>query len=186
MRDACHLLIVALFFLVWPPRLSVSAEESGRTHGAAEHWAFVGPTRPSIPDKVTPLWRENPIDALIEQQRASRGLVAVDVVDPGLLLRRVHLDLTGLPPDSDDYSRFSHDHSAAAYERLVDRLLASLEHAERWARHWMDIWRYSDWYGLGSQVRNSQKHIWHWRDWIIQSLHHDKGYDSSLCKSLMH
>ena len=63
---------------------------------------------------------------------------------------------------------------------MVDRLLATRAHAERWARHWMDIWRYSDWWGLGAEVRNSQKHIWHWRDWIIESLAADAGYDGMV------
>ncbi|WP_406693706.1 DUF1549 domain-containing protein [Singulisphaera sp. Ch08] len=63
---------------------------------------------------------------------------------------------------------------------MVDRLLAGTHSAERWGRHWMDIWRYSDWWGLGAELRNSQKHIWHWRDWIIESLDADKGYDQMV------
>src|SRR5262249_7017966 len=70
------------------------------------------------------------------------------------------------------------------YKKVVDRLLASKQYGERWGRHWMDIWRYSDWWGLGTEVRNSQKHIWHWRDWIIESLNADKGYDQMLREML--
>ena len=66
----------------------------------------------------------------------------------------------------------------------MDRLLASPQYGERWARHFMDIWRYCDWYGLGAQLRNSQKHIWHWRDWIIESLNADKGYDRMIIEML--
>ena len=66
----------------------------------------------------------------------------------------------------------------------MDRLLASPRYGERWGRHWMDIWRYSDWYGFGSQIRNSQPHIWHWRDWIIESLNQDKGYDRMIVEML--
>jgi hypothetical protein len=66
----------------------------------------------------------------------------------------------------------------------VTRLLASPQYGERWGRHWMDIWRYSDWWGLGAEVRNSQKHIWHWRDWIVESLNADKGYDQMLREML--
>jgi hypothetical protein len=66
----------------------------------------------------------------------------------------------------------------------VDRLLASPQYGERWGRHWMDVWRYSDWWGLGAEVRNSQKHIWHWRDWIVASLNADKGYDQMLREML--
>ena len=67
---------------------------------------------------------------------------------------------------------------------MVDRLLASQQYGERWGRHWMDVWRYSDWWGLGAEVRNSQKHIWHWRDWIIESLNADKGYDQMVREML--
>ena len=67
---------------------------------------------------------------------------------------------------------------------MVDRLLASPQYGERWGRHWMDVWRYSDWYGLGAEVRNSQPHIWHWRDWIIESLNADKGYDRMVLEML--
>ncbi|MEZ6114554.1 MAG: DUF1549 domain-containing protein [Pirellulaceae bacterium] len=71
-----------------------------------------------------------------------------------------------------------------AYQRVVTRLLDSPQYGERWGRHWMDIWRYSDWWGLGAEVRNSQKHIWHWRDWIIESLNADTGYDQMLREML--
>ena len=76
------------------------------------------------------------------------------------------------------------DKSPQWYERTVQRLLDDPRHGERWARHWMDVWRYSDWWGLGDQLRNSQKHIWHWRDWIIESLNADKGYDQMLREML--
>ena len=70
------------------------------------------------------------------------------------------------------------------YEVIVDELLQSPRHGERWARHWMDVWRYSDSYGLGAQLRNSQKHLWHWRDWIVESLNADKGYDRMIQEML--
>ena len=66
----------------------------------------------------------------------------------------------------------------------MDELLASPQYGERWARHWMDVWRYSDWYGLDKQLRNSQKHIWHWRDWIIESLNDGKGFDRMIQEML--
>jgi hypothetical protein len=79
---------------------------------------------------------------------------------------------------------FLADESSAAYDKVVDRLLARPEYGERWGRHLMDIYRYSDWWGLGAEVRNSQKHIWHWRDWIIESLNSDKPYDQMIRESL--
>ena len=74
--------------------------------------------------------------------------------------------------------------SPDAYEKVVDRLLASPRYGERWGRHWMDVWRYSDWAGWGKQVRDSQPHIWHWRDWIVESLNGDKPYDRMVVEML--
>ena len=75
---------------------------------------------------------------------------------------------------------FLADDSVDAYEKVVERLLASPRYGERWGRHWMDVWRYSDWAGWGQQVRDSQPHIWHWRDWIIESLNEDRPYDEMV------
>jgi hypothetical protein len=79
---------------------------------------------------------------------------------------------------------FLNDDSSNAYEQVVDRLLASPQYGERWARHWMDVWRYSDWSGYQQEVRNSARHIWRWRDWIIESLNADKGYDRMVVEML--
>ncbi|MHC5544051.1 DUF1549 domain-containing protein, partial [Singulisphaera rosea] len=79
---------------------------------------------------------------------------------------------------------FVDDDSEDTYERLVDRLLASPRFGERWGRHWMDIWRYSDWAGFGAEVRESQPHIWRWRDWIVTSLNRDKPYDAMIREML--
>ena len=81
---------------------------------------------------------------------------------------------------------FLADNSKDAYEKVVDKLLASPRYGERWGRHWMDIWRYSDWYGwrAQNQVRYSQRHIWHWRDWIVESVNKDKGYDEMIVEML--
>jgi hypothetical protein len=96
----------------------------------------------------------------------------------------VYLDLVGLPPGREELAAFAADTSPDAYEKVVDRLLSSPQYGERWGRHWMDVWRYSDWWGLGAEVRNSQKHIWHWRDWIVESLNADTGYDEMLREML--
>ena len=103
-----------------------------------------------------------------------------------VLLRRLHLDLTGLPPTPEQLRFFLEDRSDGAYEKVVDRLLDSPHYGERWGRHWMDVWRYSDWYGLRGfgLVQNSQRHLWHWRDWIIESLNEDKGYDRMILEML--
>jgi hypothetical protein len=98
----------------------------------------------------------------------------------------VYLDLVGLNPTPDEQKAFLDDTAPGAYERLVDRLLADPRHGERWARHWMDVWRYSDWAGWadGNQVRDSKPHIWRWRDWIVGALNADKPYDRMVTEML--
>lgn len=150
-----------------------------------EHWAFRAPVRPTLPQLRNPKPDiRNPIDAFLAVEWEKRGLTPQRPADRSLLLRRVYLDLIGLPPTRDEIQAFLADKSADAYEKVVDRLLGSKQYGERWGRHWMDVWRYSDWWGLGAEVRNSQKHIWHWRDWIIESLNADKGYDQMLREML--
>lgn len=145
-----------------------------------DHWAFKPPQRPAVPTVADPAWVRNPIDAFIAADRDAHGLAPQSPADKRLLLRRVHLDLVGLPPTREQLAAFDADQSPDAYERVVDRLLASPQYGERWGRHWMDVWRYSDWWGLGAELRNSQKHIWHWRDWIIESLNADVPYDEMV------
>jgi hypothetical protein len=148
------------------------------------HWAFQPPVKAALSKMAESEVPANPIDALLEIERARHDLQPVGSVEKSLLLRRVYLDLIGLPPTRVQMHAFLADQQPGAYERVVDELLASPQYGERWGRHFMDIWRYSDWFGLGAQVRNSQKHIWHWRDWIIESLNADKGYDQMVTEML--
>lgn len=159
-------------------------EQEAREENPADHWAFQLPRR-TVPSGTglgqgQGQSQGNAIDQLLSKEQAGRGLVILPEAHPEVLLRRVFLDLIGLPPLPEDLARFQRDSSPRAYERLVERLLASPQYGERWGRHWMDIWRYSDWYGLGAQLRFSQKHLWHWRDWIVESLNEDKGYDQMV------
>jgi hypothetical protein len=149
-----------------------------------EHWAFRTPVRPAVLSVRNAAPVRNPVDAFLAAEREKRGLTPQPPADRRLLLRRVYLDLVGLPPTREELDAFVADPSPDAYERVVDRLLDSPQYGERWGRHWMDVWRYSDWWGLGAEVRNSQKHIWHWRDWIVESLNADKGYDQMLREML--
>jgi mono/diheme cytochrome c family protein len=139
-----------------------------------EHWAFRPPVRPTIPDG-----EGNPIDRFIAVEWAKRGLKPVAESDPRLLVRRMYLDLIGLPPtpaQTDNFLSRYRQNQQIAVDQLADELLASPHYGERWGRHFLDIWRYSDWWGLGAEVRNSQKHMWHWRDWVIESLNADMSY----------
>ncbi|MCZ6793225.1 MAG: DUF1549 domain-containing protein, partial [Planctomycetota bacterium] len=140
--------------------------------------------RPAVPQVRRWSWVRNPVDAFVARAHEEKGLEPRPEAPPHVLLRRLYLDLVGLPPSREERRAFLQDPSPDAHERLVDRLLASPRHGERWGRHWMDIWRYSDWAGWGKQVRDSQPHIWRWRDWIVASLNHDQGYDRMLLEML--
>jgi hypothetical protein len=149
-----------------------------------EHWAFRPPVRPPIPPVKDASRVRNVVDVFLMAAREKHRVVPQGPADRRLLLRRVYLDLVGLPPTRAEQVAFLADPSPDAYEKVVDHLLASPQYGERWARHWMDVWRYSDWWGLGAEVRNSQKHIWHYRDWIRESLNADAGYDEMVRQML--
>jgi hypothetical protein len=143
------------------------------------HWAFQPIVRPPVP-QVESAWVSSPIDAFLAEQHQKRGLTPQPEAPRVILLRRLHLDLIGIPPTAKEIEACESDASPQWYEQAVTRLLEDPRHGERWARHWMDVWRYSDWWGLGDELRNSQKHIWHWRDWIVESLNHDTPYDEMV------
>lgn len=135
----------------------------------SSHWAFNKPQRPEIKGSG------HPVDALIVSQGQTEA-------KPAVLLRRLYLDLLGMPPTPEEIAR----HGKLSYEQAVDTLLADPRYGERWGRHWMDVWRYSDWYGYrrSNEVRNSHKHMWRWRDWIVESLNSDKPYSRMIVEML--
>lgn len=143
-----------------------------------QHWAFQKPQRPTLPAVTNPDWPNNPIDFFVHAHYDRQGLSPTLDATPAELLRRVFLDLTGLPPTPEQLARFTAHPTDDHYRHFVDELLASPQYGERWGRHWMDVWRYSDWYGRRQQndVRNSAPQIWRWRDWIVNSLNDDKAY----------
>jgi hypothetical protein len=151
-----------------------------------KHWAFRPPARPGLPRLGHPNWVRNPIDAFIGAEHEERGLSPQPPADRPSLLRRVYLDLIGLPPTREELHDFLADPREDAYEQIVDRLLASPQYGERWGRHWMDVWRYADWYGRRSVPDwwNSASQIWRWRDWIVHSLNADRGYDRMIVEML--
>ncbi len=158
--------------------------EVAKTQAKSDHWAFQKPVKAPLPKLTGPLasWSKNPVDLLLAAKWQEKGLQPTPEADRRTLLRRVYIDVTGLPPTTEQIDAFLKDKSPNAYEKVVDSLLESPRYGERWGRHWMDIWRYSDWYGrrgLDDQ-RNSARHIWHWRDWIVDSLNADKGYDQMI------
>lgn len=150
-----------------------------------EHWSFRPIVRPRVPSGfAASIEIKNPVDSFLASQWVKHGLTPQAQAEKRLLLRRVSLDLTGLPPTQREIHEFLEDPSADAYDKVVNRLLESPHYGERWGRHFLDIWRYSDWWGLGAELRNSQKHIWHWRDWTVESLNSDLGYDEMVRQML--
>ncbi|MGZ0172579.1 MAG: DUF1553 domain-containing protein [Planctomycetales bacterium] len=151
-----------------------------------DYWSYQPVSRPDVPDDATDDWSRSPIDAFIRQKHQQHNLQPVSDASPDLLLRRVYLDLIGLPPTRKELHAFLADPSDAAYAAIVDDLLSRPQYGERWGRHWMDVWRYSDWYGSRAinEMRYSQRHIWKWRNWIIESLNEDTGYDQMVREML--
>ena len=144
--------------------------------GAAwgRHWAYEPPHRPSLPSLNHPSWVRNPIDGFVLARLEQEGLAPSPEATRETLIRRLSLDLTGLPPAPDQTKAFLADQSPAAYERLVDRLLASPHFGERMAWDWLDAARYADSNGYqGDQDRT----MWPWRDWVVRALNHNQPYD---------
>ncbi len=168
----------------WIEQGAVAPTDEVPESAPEDHWAFKSPVRPNVPVVANSSWVLNPVDAFVAATHEQKSLTPQPAADRRVWLRRVSLDLTGLAPSRSEQEAFLADQSPDAFEKVVDRLLDSPQYGERWGRHWMDIWRYSDWWGLGAEVRNSQKNIWHWRDWIIESLNEDKAYDQMLREML--
>ncbi|MGE0609699.1 MAG: DUF1549 domain-containing protein, partial [Pirellulales bacterium] len=149
-----------------------------------QHWSYQPPQRPDLPQPANAAWVRNAIDAFIAADHEARGLRPRPEAEKQVLLRRVYLDLIGLPPTRQELHEFLADNSDGAYDSVVERLLASPHYGERWGRHWMDVWRYSDWAGYGNEIRESQRHIWRWRDWIVESQNQDKPYNQMILEML--
>jgi len=132
-------------------------------------WSLKPVVRPELPEGS----ESNPIDRFINAELRRRGLKAVGAADKLSLLRRVHLDLIGIPPSPADQEAFLADNSADAYEKVIDHLLANEQHAVRYARHWLDVLRYAD----ADERMTAAPGIHLWRDWVINALHDDVPYD---------
>ncbi|HET6326358.1 MAG TPA: PSD1 and planctomycete cytochrome C domain-containing protein [Planctomycetaceae bacterium] len=146
------------------------------------HWAFVPPQQAAPPATSSqPKRLRGPIDAFIQAQLESNGLKPAPEADRYTLIRRVCLDLVGLPPTPEEADAFANDPSPDAYERLVDRLLASPHYGERWARRWLDLARYADTNGY---EKDRARSIWPYRDWVIAALNADMPFDQFTIKQL--
>lgn len=140
---------------------------------ARQYWAFRKPMRPAVPPIAA-----NPVDAFLLQKLQEKGLKPAPRADRVTLLRRAYFDLLGLPPTPAEAAEFLNDKSPDAWERLIDRLLASPEYGERWGRHWLDVARYAD--SNGFEHDFDRPNAWRYRDYVIRSFNEDKPYDRFL------
>ncbi|MEX2579194.1 MAG: DUF1553 domain-containing protein [Verrucomicrobiales bacterium] len=139
-----------------------------------QHWAFESPMARSLPEVSDPAWPANPIDFFILDQLDGRGLKPSPDAEPATLIRRLSLDLTGLPPTVEQVDAFVADPSPEAYGKLVDRLLDSDAHAEHMAWQWMDAARYADTDGYQN---DGPRDMWRWRDWVIEAYRSNMPFD---------
>ncbi len=154
---------------VWPD--AAGAETGRRT---SDHWSFQPVKRPALPKVKDTAWPRNEIDSFILAKLEEKGLTPSPEADRYTLIRRLSLDLLGLPPTPQEADEFVSDQSANAYERLVDRILASPHYGERWGRHWLDLARYADSHGYSV---DGQRVMWPYRDWVIAALNADMPFD---------
>jgi hypothetical protein len=138
------------------------------------HWAFRPVVRPPVPSVNNRPWVRNPIDAFVLARLEKEGISPSPEADRVTLIRRANLDLLGLPPTPDEVDAFVRDTRPDAYERLVDRLLASPHYGERWGRHWLDLARYADSNGFNIDAPRA---VWKYRDWVIDALNRDLPFD---------
>jgi len=148
----------------------------------ADHWAWQPLSASQLPDVKTPDWAANAIDRYVLSKLEESGLTPAVPADRETLIRRVTFDVTGLPPTPDETLAFVNDDSPDAYERLVDRLLASPHFGERWARHWMDLVRYAE--TCGHEFDYPIPHAWRYRDYLIRAFNDDVPYDQFVVEHI--
>ncbi len=152
----------------WPAALAAAKPKA--------HWAFQPPVRPEVP-----VGEEHPIDALVGARLKAEGLSFSPEADRITLLRRLHFDLVGLPPSTEEVDRFLAERTPLAYRNAVERLLASPHYGERWGRHWLDAARYSDSDGF---EKDKPRFVWFYRDWVVNALNRDLPYDRFVVEQL--
>jgi hypothetical protein len=148
----------------------------------ANHWAFQAPKRAPIPAVKNQAWVKNPIDNFILARLEKAGLEPSPEADPATLLRRVSLDLVGLPPTPKELEDFLADKRPGAYERAVDRLLASPHYGERWGRAWLDVARYAD--SDGYTIDAPREGMWLYRDWVINAYNRDEPFNQFVIEQM--
>jgi hypothetical protein len=161
-------------------KMPAAAQTTAATD-VVEHWAYVKPVRPPLPAVARDGWVRTPIDRFVLARLDKEQLAPAPEADRHTLLRRVTLDLTGLPPTLEEIDAFLADTAPGAYERAVDRLLASPRYGERWARPWLDLARYADTNGY---EKDKRRDMWKYRDWVIDALNADMPFDRFTVEQL--
>ena len=159
----------------WPDSASVKVEDK------RQHWAFKAPVRPPEPKVKNTKWARRPIDRFVLARLENEGMQPSPEADRVTLIRRLSLDLIGLPPTIEEADQFLEDNSPDAYEKLVERLLSSPHYGERWGRHWLDAARYADSTGFEKDATRS---IWPYRDWVIKAFNRDLPFDQFTIEQL--
>jgi hypothetical protein len=176
-------------FEAWVRRGAPDPRGGGEPKGldlakARQHWAFQPPKDAPIPDVKQKDWGRSPIDAFVLAKLEAAGMKPSGAADRRTLIRRATLDLIGLPPTLDEIEAFEKDSSPDAWEKVLDRLLASPRYGERWGRHWLDIARYSDTKGYVFQEERRYPFSYTYRDWVIRALNEDLPYDQFLVQQI--
>lgn len=161
------------------PKTLVAADKK---HRDPNHWSFQPPAEPAVPSTVNTAWARGPWDQFILAELEKAHLAPVQQASPRTLIRRATYDLTGLPPTKTEIDEFLADQSPDAFERLVDRLLASPAYGERWGRHWLDVARYADSNGLDENVAHGN--AWRYRDYVVSSFNDNLPYDQFVVEQL--
>ena len=160
--------------------LTLSLALASGAESATNHWAFRAPVRPAVPE-IKSRWVRNPIDSFVLARLQKEKLKPSPEADKNTLLRRVSLDLIGLPPSIGEVDTFLADKTKDAYEKQVERLLASPHYGERWGRHWLDAARYADSDGYEKDKRRS---VWYYRDYVINAFNRDLPYNQFIIEQV--
>jgi hypothetical protein len=171
----------------WTPGAVTNAEAPKSKGGviteeSRHYWAYQAGRRPEVPVVADRVWVRTPIDAFVLAKLQAAGLKAAPPADRVALIRRASYDLIGLPPTPDEVDAFVSDRSPDAYERLLDRLLASPHYGEKWGRHWLDVVRYAE--TNGYERDGPKPNAWRYRDYVIKSFNDDKPYDQFIREQL--
>ncbi len=157
-----------------PPQIALFRRWIAQGAPWQPHWSLIKPERPPLPAVKNVSWSRNPVDRFVLAKLESSHLTPAEAADPRALVRRVSLDLTGLPPEPDLVEQYLHDLAPDRYEKLVDRLLASPRYGEHRARYWLDAARYADTHGLSA---DDYREIWPYRDWVIAAFNRNQPFD---------